>query len=249
MSRARATTTCKIPNVASRKSQVWLGSGLVLLGLMRKGTSRYALAGLGGALIYAGKRKSEPFFSHGSVLVQCSPQDAYRFWRDSANLPLFMSHIVSAHAAENGRSVWVMRNRAGALTETDIEMHADEEGFMISWRSAAESEPDPQGAVHFRAAPSGRGTIVSAHMHYPPGSASIAAQILKRMGSNPGFQMTQDLRRFKALLETGEIPTTEGQTHGPRTLTAATLHVLNPARPWRSIPEAARSITRERRTA
>jgi uncharacterized membrane protein len=40
--------------------------------------------------------------------------------------------------------------------------------------------------------------------------------VAKLFGEEPQMQVRGDLRRFKNLLEAGEIPTTEGQPHGPR---------------------------------
>jgi hypothetical protein len=45
--------------------------------------------------------------------------------------------------------------------------------------------------------------------------------------------MRQDLRRLKALIETGEIPTVEGQSHGPRSIKTAMARVVNPDDPIR----------------
>jgi hypothetical protein len=45
--------------------------------------------------------------------------------------------------------------------------------------------------------------------------------------------MRQDLRRLKALIEAGEIPTVEGQSHGPRSRVAAAARILNPDAPIR----------------
>jgi hypothetical protein len=45
--------------------------------------------------------------------------------------------------------------------------------------------------------------------------------------------LRQDLRRLEALMEAGEIPSIEGQSHGPRDLTTALLRVADPTRPIR----------------
>jgi hypothetical protein len=41
------------------------------------------------------------------------------------------------------------------------------------------------------------------------------------VGRNPKQSVIENLRHFKALAETGEIPRTEGQPHGPRGTVAA----------------------------
>jgi hypothetical protein len=57
--------------------------------------------------------------------------------------------------------------------------------------------------------------------------------LAKLLGKDPNFMMRQDLRRLKALIETGEIPTVEGQSHGPRSGVAAVARVVNPDDPIR----------------
>ena len=55
--------------------------------------------------------------------------------------------------------------------------------------------------------------------------------VAKLFGKDPRFLMNQDMRRLKALLEAGEIPTTDGQSHGPRSMMAAAARVLDPDNP------------------
>ena len=40
----------------------------------------------------------------------------------------------------------------------------------------------------------------------------------KLLGEEPAKQVEEDLRRLKRIMETGEIPTIEGQTHGTRAI-------------------------------
>ena len=76
----------------------------------------------------------------------------------------------------------------------------------------------PAGAVRFLPAAAGRGTIVSVTMQYEPPGGSLGMTVAKLFGEEPQTQVREDLRRFKNLLEAGEIPTTEGQPHGTRPL-------------------------------
>jgi hypothetical protein len=70
-------------------------------------------------------------------------------------------------------------------------------------------------------------------MRFLPPGGKLGPAVARFIGKDPGFLMQQDLRRFKALIETGEIPTTEGQTHGPRDVGAAMARVIDPDRPLR----------------
>jgi hypothetical protein len=72
--------------------------------------------------------------------------------------------------------------------------------------------------VNFRADPQGRGTFVSANVQYGLPGGPLTSGLATLFGKNPEFVVREDIRRFKQLLETGEVPTTRGQTHGPRGL-------------------------------
>jgi uncharacterized membrane protein len=56
----------------------------------------------------------------------------------------------------------------------------------------------------------------------PLGRAGM--RLAQWFGEEPSLQVAQDLRRFKQLIETGEIPTTTGQPAGRRSLLVKALH-------------------------
>jgi len=82
--------------------------------------------------------------------------------------------------------------------------------------------------VEFRRAPGNRGTIVSAEMEYAPPGGVLGKAAAAVFGKDPEFTMREDLRRFKALIEMHEIPTTEGQPHGPRSAIMSSVHQIYP---------------------
>ncbi len=53
--------------------------------------------------------------------------------------------------------------------------------------------------------------------YFPPGGA-LTATFAKLFGEEPEQQIGDDLRRFKMLMEAGEIATTEGQRRGKKVL-------------------------------
>jgi uncharacterized membrane protein len=63
-------------------------------------------------------------------------------------------------------------------------------------------------------------------MSYSPPAGAVGAAFAKLLGSDPGQRMQSDLRRLKQILETGEIPTTVGQTRGARSLLGRGLDAL-----------------------
>jgi hypothetical protein len=72
--------------------------------------------------------------------------------------------------------------------------------------------------VIFEDAPGARGTIVTVLQEFRLGKLASAWETL--VGRNPKQAVIENLRHFKSLAETGEIPRTKGQAHGPRGLDA-----------------------------
>jgi uncharacterized membrane protein len=73
------------------------------------------------------------------------------------------------------------------------------------------------GEVVFEPAPGGRGTIVIVLQEFRQGKVKTVAETI--FSRNPKQAVIENLRHFKAFAETGEIPRTEGQPHGPRGVT------------------------------
>jgi hypothetical protein len=77
----------------------------------------------------------------------------------------------------------------------------------------------------------------------------VARALAAMLGKYPNFLMRHNLRRFKALVETGEIPTIEGQTHGPRSAKVAALRLADPTRPLRPETRIGEALDALRRIA
>jgi uncharacterized membrane protein len=52
------------------------------------------------------------------------------------------------------------------------------------------------------------------HLQYSPPGGKMGAAIAKLFGADAETEIREDLRRFKQILETGEVPTTTGQPRG-----------------------------------
>jgi uncharacterized membrane protein len=153
-----------------------------------------------------------------SVLVQGEPQDLWGMWRNVEDAPLWQESIVSVKPVTEKISHWVMESPTGRM-EWDSEVMAEEPGKRISWRSI-DGESENAGEVVFERAPGGRGTYVSVLQEFRMGKLASAWETLR--ARNPKQAVIENLRHFKALVETGEIPRTHGQPHGPRGVSGKT---------------------------
>jgi uncharacterized membrane protein len=192
------------------------------------------MAASGGAIVYLGANNSlyrrEPI-TGSSLLVNCKPEEAFRFWRNFENLPRFMNHLESVNVLDDRRSRWTAIFGLGQTVSWEAEIIDERENEYIAWRSLPGSEIDVSGRVDFQLAPADRGTIITAAIQYRPPAGALGHVIARFFGKVPNFLMRQDLRRLEAILEAGEIPTTEGQSHGPRSALAGVLRVADPTRP------------------
>jgi uncharacterized membrane protein len=219
---------------AFRWSALITGGALTLIGLSKRSKSGAAIAAAGGLLSFAGAKagaRQRELIARSSILLNCTPEEAYQFWSKFENLPLFMRHLESVTRIGEGRSRWTAIGPLGKRTSWDAEIAFDRKDDVIAWRSLPESEIYVDGIVKFQTAPANRGTIITVVVVYQPPAGSIGGALAKILGKNPSFMMRQDLRRLKALIETGEIPTVEDQTHGPRSGVAAVARVINPDDP------------------
>jgi len=212
------------------------GGTIAAYGLSKRSTLGVALATAGGMLAYAGLHstmKNTREYVESSVIVNCSPAETYQFWREFENLPRFMRHLDSVSSLDNGKTRWVALGPGGARIKWDAEIVSDEQNEAIRWRSLPGSDISLEGSVEFRVATGNRGTMVTAGFVYSPPGGKIGSALAKIMGKDPKFILRQDLRRFKALIETGEIPTTAGQPHGRRSLAVGAARMADPDQPLR----------------
>jgi uncharacterized membrane protein len=150
------------------------------------------------------------------ITINKSPDECYRFWRNFDRFPEFMQHLEAVEKITDTRSHWKARAPVGASVEWDAEITADQPGELLAWHSVDGADVDNGGTVRFEPAAGGRGTIVRVEMQYKPPGGKAGALVAKLFGENPSQQMDGDLRRFKQIIETGEITTTEGQSSGER---------------------------------
>ncbi len=151
-----------------------------------------------------------------SVTINRPRDELYAFWRKFENLPLFMRNIRSVQVLEGGRSHWIVEAPAGKTVEWDSEITAEEPGQRIAWRSLEGASVRNSGQVEFRDSPDGRGTVVTVTLTYDPPLGSLGQLIAKLFQKEPKIQARQDLRRFKQLMETGEIATAQPPDAAPR---------------------------------
>jgi uncharacterized membrane protein len=152
-----------------------------------------------------------------AITVNASPQEVYAHWRDFERLPTFMYHLKSVCTTGDGRSHWVANAPGGASVEWDAEITEDVPGQVIAWQSVDRASVANTGSVRFRPAPADQGTEVYVDIRYALRGGALGAAVAKLFGEEPNQQLSDDLRRFKQIVETGEIARSDGSPQGTRT--------------------------------
>jgi uncharacterized membrane protein len=153
-----------------------------------------------------------------TLAVNRPPQECYETWRRVENFPRFMEFVDSVTPVGRNRFHWVARSPVGAKIEWDSEITNDQPGRLIAWRSVDEADVEHAGVVRFEPGPNGRGTWLRVEIQYRPPGGALGAMLARIANAAPKLAIEEDIRRFKRLVETGEVPTIEGQPHGRRSL-------------------------------
>lgn len=151
-----------------------------------------------------------------AVLINRPREELYAYWRDLSNLPTFSENVKSVEVLDSGRSRWIVAGPGDRDITLESEITEDVPGERIAWTSSEGSDIDHQGWVEFRDNAFGRGAEVRVFISYDPPGGVIGKVVAKVMQREPRIQARRELRRFKQLMETGEISTSRAPEAAPR---------------------------------
>ncbi len=98
--------------------------------------------------------------------------------------------------------------------EWDAETTEDRPNERIAWRSVEGADVSNAGAVRFVRAPGGRGTEIHVEMRYDPPAGTLGRLVAKLFGEEPSQRVEGDLRRFKQVMEIGEVVRSDASLAG-----------------------------------
>lgn len=142
-----------------------------------------------------------------TVTINRPRTELFAYWRDFNNLAAFMENVERIEMLDGNRSHWVVKAPAGKTVEWVSTIIEERDGEFIAWASEDGADVPNSGRIDFRDAQAGRGTIVTATILYDPPAGTIGRLVAKMFQREPAIQARRDLRRFKQLMETGEIAT------------------------------------------
>jgi uncharacterized membrane protein len=206
------------------------GGALAVYGLSRKSVGGAALAAVGafGAIAAARRQPLFPTTIHvqKTFTIDRPATQLYDFWHNFQNLPRFMKHLKSVTTKDGRTSHWIAQGPMGVPVEWDAELLDERPGEYLVWRSLPGSAIGNRGSVEFRPSTNGSGTEVTVALTYHNPAGKVGSAFAKLLGREPEIQVREDLRRFKSLMEAGEIPTVVGQPSGRRSSLVRVMHSM-----------------------
>lgn len=154
--------------------------------------------------------------NHYAVTVEDrTPEEIYDFCRNFKNFRYFMKNLLEIHFFSPQRSRWSVRLNSGLFREWSTKIIQDQPAAMISWQSSSSSQESTiVGSVWFSPAPVRRGTVISLSIDYALPGGKLVEFAESLAGEDPCSIAQLTLHRLKAYLETGEVPTIDGQSSG-----------------------------------
>ncbi len=200
----------------SRRSPVGLMTTLAGAALLHRGgtgkCNAYQALGIDTAKnSEAGDPVARDIHIEKSIIIDKSPEELYRFWREFENLPRFMNHLESVTNISPNRSHWKVKGPAGSTLEWDAEIYNEKANEFIAWRSL-EGEITNAGSVHFQPATDGAGTELKVVLNYNAPGGKLSTMLVKLFGQDPGQMIEEDLHRLKQVLESGEAAGIQGHS-------------------------------------
>lgn len=172
---------------------------------------------LGSVTTVRGARKA----SKGGVMeltatttIRKPASEVYAFWRDLENLATFMAHLEQVRTTGDRTSHWSAAAPFGSNVEWDAEIIEETPGEKIAWRSTGDADVPNAGTVRFVPAPDGVSTEVHVVLVYDIPGGAVGKAVAKYFGEEPHQQLDDDLRRFKQVMETGEVVRSDGAPWG-----------------------------------
>lgn len=148
-----------------------------------------------------------------SMTIQQPVERVYRAWRDFSNLPKFLTHVESVQNLDERSSRWVIQTPSGKL-QWNATLIEDKPNELISWKSLEDADVRSAGSIRFQFLQALEATELTVNLRYAPAAGRIAAWMSSFFSDSAEDMIREDLRRFKQIQETGEVPTTEGQPTG-----------------------------------
>ena len=154
-----------------------------------------------------------------------NPVELYVVWKDFKRAPEWMEQVESVTKIDDRHVRWTCSHPGTGTLEWTTEITEDTPNQLLAWRTVPGGDYDLSGRVEFRELGSSRGTEVVFSLTYKLHAGLLHSAAAMIIGEDPERQMRENLRRFKMLMEAGEIATIHDQSHSPLKLKGELMEV------------------------
>jgi len=133
-----------------------------------------------------------------SIIVKGKVDEIYPLWENFENFPNFMKPVKEVKKTGERTSHWVVEAPFDQKIEWDAETTTLEKNKRIAWNST-DGDVKTTGQVTFNELPQDQ-TQVNVTLQYVPG-AGLSKVIAQQVFGDPGQQLQENLREFKAFAE------------------------------------------------
>jgi uncharacterized membrane protein len=198
-----------------KRSPATMAAGVVGADLIYRGASGhcrvYDALGVNTAAVTVSGRQissSAPEIQR-SMTINRPPEELFAFWGNPENLARIMAHFAEVTSEGGDVTRWKVRGPIGQMFEWTSRQTAEEPGRKLSWQSLPGGTIATRGHVAFQPGRENTGTEVKLWVQFEPPLGNVGEGLAKTLQKFPRAIAGQALRRFKSLVETGEIPTLE----------------------------------------
>jgi uncharacterized membrane protein len=143
-----------------------------------------------------------------TITIGRSEQELFRMWQDPEVQTKIMAHFAKVSRAEEGRLRWEVRAPLGKLLRFETQRTETRENELLVWRSTPGGDLDTVWTLRLRKGPGAYGTELTLRVRMEPTGGLVPHMLNKLLGAPIRVLIERTLRNFKALVESGEIPST-----------------------------------------
>jgi uncharacterized membrane protein len=143
-----------------------------------------------------------------SLTIHGPRDDVFRRWHEPETQPLVWSHFAELTNVTPDGARWRVQAPLGRALEWETRIVEDEAPKRVRWE-AVDGDVRNEGTVEFRDAPRDFGTELTLRVRLDPPPRPLGGARVLLLPAVGELVLAKALRRFKSLVETGEIPSTE----------------------------------------
>ncbi|MEK6396731.1 MAG: SRPBCC family protein [Terriglobus sp.] len=154
---------------------------------------------------------------HAVQTIAAQPEQVFQLYSRAEAIPIWQEGVIAVSPRGEGQLHWHMAEPAtGAQIEFDSEVVSSTRGVSHISRVMNGPFVGSTDSLTFELHPHGRGTIVRWVSEFNLPEANVSNILANVTSRGPQQAVVENLRRLKQLIESGEIPSVEGQPAGPR---------------------------------